>query len=484
MKLSDLKGYKVVSPAATPSAPIVPRKDFLEQATDIATTIFPGTRAIGEALGTAAVNIGKLAKGENPDIPVNVPAQIGGTIQAATLPVGLGAIAPARLAATAAQYGGLGATSAAGESLTRGNDIGTVAADATKGAAIGGAIGGVFNLLGKGITTAAQKFGPSALEFTSGVPKAAIEQVAKNPETAKAGIKMPLAQVREQAETSLNTLQADLSSEFKQGLAAVANMQADTTALAPKLFNNARNIAATYKVGLQGATPVFNKSAIVSAGEQNAVKGAFETLKTWDDFSAQGMEDLSTRIGAFKNWDEAGTTRSSAIVGKIYGAVNDAIKTHYPELATLRTNYSKNREVLDTISDVLNATKDNVKSQQTAVTRLDNIFRDNRDLYLNAIRQLSERSGTDILSLLAGGELQRLLPGYIRGFGGAATVGVASTFVNPWAILLSPLFSPRGAGFIARNAEGTAKTTSALSRTAATAAIGQTASAKADSKKQ
>src|SRR3990167_6155970 len=50
-----------------------PKKDFLTKATDIATTIFPGTRAIGEGIGTAALNIGKLIKGESPDIPVDIP---------------------------------------------------------------------------------------------------------------------------------------------------------------------------------------------------------------------------------------------------------------------------------------------------------------------------------------------------------------------------------------------------------------------------
>lgn len=478
MTINDLKGnYNVVGvhPTAPTPPPTSSGGDLLSKAAGVATSIFPGTGAIGEGLGTALANIGQVARGKSPNIPVNVPKMAGGILQAGALPVSLGAAAPASVLGAAAQYGGLGAISSAGASLEHGNSASQVATDAAKGGAIGGATGGIFNLLGKGISAIANKTAPSALSFTSGVPKAAIEQAAANPATAKEGLGLTVNEVRNKALGSLDSLHTDLGTEFQTGLKQLGATQADTTGLAPKLFTDARNIAEKYKVSLEGAAPAFQKSAIVSPGEQKAVTEAFNTLKTWDDFSAHGMQDLSARIGALKNWDEAGTTRSSAIIGKIYTSIGDAIKTHYPDLSTLRTNYATNRDVLNQIGNVLSAGKDQPTQIQAAVSRLDNIFKENRDEYVNVIRHLGQRSGVDYLSMLAGGEFQKVLPGIVRGLGGGGALSVGASVLNPYLLLLTPLFSPRAVGAIVRNAPAAAKATSQLTRAATTQAIRQTA---------
>ncbi len=512
MTINDLKSYKVIG--VHPSAPIPPtdNQGLLQKAGNVVGAVFPG-KAIGEAVGTAAFNVGQMVQGKdpfanptriagvqqpgvNPASQANVGAEVGDILKGGATVAGLKAPLPSsslpgvagiasRTAQAAGTFGAIGAVQGFGENIGQGKSTGEIAGNTAKSAAYSAVAGGAFNLLGEGIAAAAKKFGPSALEFTSGVPKKAIEQAAANPETAKAGLKMPVSEVRAQAETSLNSLQSDLNNEFAAGVKHVTETSTvpESAAMIPQTVLG-KVSEYTSKQGLNlikaegGLAADFSKSAIVNPGEQNAVKGALDTVNGWTDFTPEGLLKLSQRVGAYKDFDSGGVTRSSAIVGKIYGAVNDSIKEAYPQLSTLRTNYSKNKEVLDTISDVLNATKDKVGSQQAAVTRLDNIFKENRDLYLNAIRHLSERSGTDILSLLAGGEFQKLLPGYIRGAGGAGAVGLGATFISPWAILLAPLFSPRGAGVIARNADAIGKTTSALVRTATTKTVPKVSSGK------
>jgi len=118
--------------------PVAQKKDFLTKATDVATAIFPGTRAIGESLGTAALNIGKLAKGQNPDIPVNIPATIGGYASAGAQVLGYGGIgATGGVLSKAAQSAGLGATVSGGTAASKGANLKETAESAALGAGIG-----------------------------------------------------------------------------------------------------------------------------------------------------------------------------------------------------------------------------------------------------------------------------------------------------------------------------------------------------------
>lgn len=474
-------------PLTAPTAPPTDNRDFLQKASDFITSNnLPGAQ-LGQAIGNSAQSIWQAISQRSVQPLLQAGAEnnanfgrvVGDVTRSAALPASLALAAPASLPVAALQYGGLAAAQAGGDTLAQGGTAPQAAHDASVSALEGAAIGGVFNLLGKGINYAAQKIGPSALEFTSGVPKAAIERAAQNPATAKEGLKLPVSEIRARAETALQSLQKDLNSEYRNGLRTLAvNAVPETAQSIPSTVLDKtkpllNDLGITVRTTKNGLLADFSKSAIVKSGEQTAVKEALNTINTWGDFTPDGLNRLAQRVGALRKFESDGVTRSSAIVGKLYNGVTTAIKDTYPELGNVRSNYAANRKVLDTISQVLNASKDKVGAQQSAVSKLDNIFKENRDLYVNAIRELSNRSGQDILSLLAGGEFQRLLPGYIRTLGGGGAVGVGATVVSPWALLLAPLFSPRGAGVIARNAQSVANTTAKLTRAAATQAIPQ-----------
>lgn len=97
--------------AATPTTPAAPKpkKDLLGTATDVATTLFPGTKQIGESLVSAGTNVANLATGGVkkfqqglPENTVDVPKLIGGYGQAAITAgsSGIPIAKPAQLAAT------------------------------------------------------------------------------------------------------------------------------------------------------------------------------------------------------------------------------------------------------------------------------------------------------------------------------------------------------------------------------------------------
>lgn len=476
---------------------VEPQKDFLQKTGDVVNKIFPG-KVVGQNIGVltglgltkAKEVLGIVPKGTTGMYDTSAPSilqTLGDVASGASMVAGLKAPVPSSFLGSVGQYAGLSGAGGFGSSLAQGNSIGQSLKEGSIDATIGAATGGFFNLLGKGISSVAKKTAPSTLSFTSGVPKVAIEQTMQNPSVSKQGLNMSVPEIRKQAVNSLNSLYKDLGTEFSTGMQTIRKTVPDITKnvstmddlpnavpeLKSKLVNIGKNLARDYRISFAKGVIDFSKSNIVSPSEQKNVIETMKTLENWKDFSPRGAQDLAERIGALRKFESGATTKASAIVGKIYNSVageSGVIGTLYPELRDLRANFSKNKEVLDAISDVLSADKTNPRSVQSAVSRLDNVFTQNKDTYINALRELSKRSGTDFLSLLAGGEFQKVLPGYIRGIGGAATVGVASYF-NPFSILLAPLFSPRGVGAIIRNAPNVANTTSRILQSGSTQII-------------
>lgn len=169
------------SAAPMPATP-EPQRGFLDKAAGVATSIFPGTRAIGEGLGTAAYNVGQLAKGRNPFTgpsaeasQVNVPKMAGGILQAGSTVAGLAAPLPkaagflASAGKAALQTGALSSVAGAGNALQEGGGVGDVAKSAfisgLTGAVVGGAVGGAVYGIGRFAQRAPQAVYNNALKI-------------------------------------------------------------------------------------------------------------------------------------------------------------------------------------------------------------------------------------------------------------------------------------------------------------------------------
>lgn len=116
-----------------------------------------GANAVGEGLGTAAANIGLLAQGKNPNIPVDVPKMVGGileggaTVAAAGLPIATAPTALARIGQATVGYGALGGVAGAGSALENKATPGGVLKSSAVGAATGAATGAAAQGLSEGV---------------------------------------------------------------------------------------------------------------------------------------------------------------------------------------------------------------------------------------------------------------------------------------------------------------------------------------------
>ena len=503
---TPVTGFDPAALGATPVATEAPKKDFLTRAEETLGSVFPG-RQLGKAVGTSLYGLGRLAQGDIEGFKQgaqenrqNMTRVFGDVAASVALPASLvaGPVGGGLLRSTlgtAGQYGALGAATSGGQALSEGKGVPETLTQAAVGGAVSGALGGVFNLLGKGFAKAS----PSVASFTSGVPKEAIKQVAKEPGVAKQGLKMSVEQIRNKAVGSLNTLYKDLGEEFASSLDEITAKSGQTKSgvvynqigflkganqARRGLTEYARDFAREFRLGTKssadGVVLNFDKSPIVKAGEKSNVQEVFRTISTWDDFSAKGLQDLAERVGALRNFESGAKTESSAIVSKIYNKIagtgntkNALIPKLYPELAKLRTNFAINRTVLDEVQDILNADKRNPVSIQSSITRLSNLYKTDKEGYLRIIKELSDRSGVDYLSLLAGTEVQKVLPNFIRGLGGGGALSVGASLINPYLLLLAPIFSPRLVGLGARNAPSVARTVSPLLRASTAQTIPQ-----------
>lgn len=187
-----------------------PKRDFLDKVSGALGAISPGTKAIGESIGTAAVNVGRLFQGRRDLEKVNVPRTIGGYLQAgataigAAAPVPKGAGALVRAGKSAAQYGSLAATEGFGRGLAQGENVTTSARRGAVQGVVGAALGGGLSLAGSALSRNTKTFAEDfvAPKATDKVREEAIKQgrlqaprLFKRAELAPSGREKKLAEV-------------------------------------------------------------------------------------------------------------------------------------------------------------------------------------------------------------------------------------------------------------------------------------------------
>lgn len=152
MTIDELKGgYKIVGTSPTAPTP-EPKKDLLQTASDIGGAIFPGTKQIGESLGTIAAAGGQAIKGNfssAQDILATqktVPELAGAYVASGASLLGTtGVGTTGGLLAKALQSAGIGAAIGGGTAAAEGGDVGKVAKEAAIGGAVGGATSAAFS---------------------------------------------------------------------------------------------------------------------------------------------------------------------------------------------------------------------------------------------------------------------------------------------------------------------------------------------------
>lgn len=357
-----------------------------------------------------------------------------------------------KLAQNAALAGGFGAAHVYGES----KDAIQIFKAAAQSAVLGAGIIGAGSLIAK----SAKAVAPKLLGFASKVPEEAITQAIEKPgivsQTRKAG---DPAKIRKQAIQAVTELKRAVSEEFEKGVGKLTAKPVAGKELSKTLADDFIGIAEGFKIsgfGKQGEKVLgFNKSSIINKSEQRALQEAYNTINDWSDFTPQGLNALIQRIGALRKFESGGMTKKSAILGKIYSKINQSIKKAAPELSEAKTRYAGVKKVLNQIDDVLATEKKKPSQINASISKLANIYKGNKQEYVQVLKSIEELTGQDILAQLAGLEFQKIMP-TLLGAERITTLGAlgAGAYINPWFLLLTPLFSPR---FVGAAATGTSK---------------------------
>ncbi len=148
MTINDLKGgYNVVAMHPVGVDKQHAAKDALQTASDIGGALFPGTKTMGDALGTAAVGVGQLAGvvpgGMHGAIQTlasgpTVPQQIGATVAAGASALGTAGVGSGGgVLMNALKSAGVGAAIGGGSAAAQGKDAQSVLGSTALGAGVG-----------------------------------------------------------------------------------------------------------------------------------------------------------------------------------------------------------------------------------------------------------------------------------------------------------------------------------------------------------
>ena len=314
----------------------------------------------------------------------------------------------------------------------------------------------------KPIYKGASELVKNAISVMTSVPENAIERALIEPSVKQGFNKAITANtIRKEATDAYFKVAERASTEFEEGLTKLkklsptykpsrtvkgqfSNAKSAFAELLEKAENNISKIFNKFSISLEKGSLNFDKlnSSIVSGAEQKQIREVFDVIKNQADFSTQGVQRVAARINALTKYTEGAQSAKSAVIKKIHDLYSGAIDKVYPELGKLRKDYSITERMLENADAVINATKSNdTRAIQSAIGKLTNIFKEDKDGYIAAILKLEEASGKNILNKLAGTEFQRIAPGILRT--SLAVGGLASLVQSPMAIFIAPLFSPR-----------------------------------------
>ena len=323
-----------------PVQPPQPKKDFLDTASDIVGSIFPG-KQIGNAVGTALVTGNEYLRGQ-PQIAQNIaktaptPLKVGGdaaqaALMLATPGVGVGETALGRIGGTAA----LGAAGGVTNALANGStDVG----DITKQGLIGGAAGGLLGGAGE-LTSKAAQWLPYSItrKFLPGV----------NSETAQYAVKKGLGSVGSMAKSSEANL-TKVGGDIEKVLNAPE--LSGVVATAPDVYSP---IISKYPNA--GLTPEIVADELKKLAPLQ--KGLVDKLGT-EGLNAAELNQLKSAIGnaTYKTvFDDPSVKAGKEMGNTAYAAISDWLKTKVPGSAPLFDEYSKELQLSGALAKAIRA---------------------------------------------------------------------------------------------------------------------------------
>lgn len=327
--------------------------------------------------------------------------------------------------------------------------------DAGTGAAIGGmlpgalgAAGKIGSAIGSGIKTVAT----NALGMTTGVGAEPIRQAFQAGKNGSQAFldnmtgAADMTDVLAKAKAGVQTMAAKKSAEYSAGMLPV---KGDKTVLSFTGIDQAVSDAANMGA-FKGQ--VKNEAASSAVDKMRAAIDEWKGLDPAQYHTAEGLDALKQRLGGILEAIPFEQKTARAAAQKVYNATKAEIEQQAPGYAKVMKDYHQASELITEIERALSLGKK--ASADTSMRKLQSLMRNNVNTNygnrLNLAQELEQQGGVSLMPDIAGQALSswtpRGLAGVNAGFTGAASM------VNPAALALLPMQSPRLVGNLAYGA--------------------------------
>lgn len=390
--------------------------------------------------------VGKTQAVQNLSQGIGTGLEIGATLA----PAGRGLSTAARSGLFAAGSGAseVGRQMAAGEDVNPGKIL------------VSSAVGGALPLAGKLVSKAASKgaqlggkVAGSILGKSTGAGFEPLKQAFENPnviqyarQASKEGPEQLLNEAFDQSKQALRLIRDERRNAYLGQLDKIKADPADVIDALNVTRQKSSSLLKERGISIEpnstGVGPLnkfnFEKSTIV--GNEPLVQRALNDIYSWTDTTASGLDTLKKRLGDFIDGIPESKGPAKTILLEIRDNLDTELKDKVPGYLDMTKGYREASQLIDELEKGLSL--GDKAQRDTAVRKLMSTMRLNNELRNEMVGVLEKRSGSDILTKVAGATLSELSP---RGLSGAITgafagAGGVAAWMNP-ALLPSILFT-------------------------------------------
>lgn len=168
-----------------------------------------------------------------------------------------------------------------------------------------------------------------------------------------------------------------------------------------------------------------------TTAEENQLTKVFNNIRNWQDFSAQGVNDLARKISRFRR-GAADSGNYDRVIDTVRRELREFVGEVAPSIREANQQFAAKMDLLDEIDNVLR-TNPNLGGREgvrRTAESLGRIFNSGKEFSREAIEDLERELGIDIIGTMAGQQLSQTAPRATARIG-----GVLDAFVQPVASL-------------------------------------------------
>lgn len=175
-----------------------------------------------------------------------------------------------------------------------------------------------------------------------------------------------------------------------------------------------------FGVQLDDSGQVLLENSPLLKAEEDLVKKAFGVIDRWTDWSPRGINELATKLRRFTRGG-ADVDAVNNIISRMKTTTRQYIGDKIPSVAEENLKYAKEMEFVENIDDILKSNVRDINDEniRDVAKRISTLFSGTKELEREAVGQLGERAGVDILAQEAGRQLSEPTSRTTAGLGDA-----------------------------------------------------------------